>query len=71
MIIEWPLNGQYHERRDVNITSRMVVFRFPSNNDRYLKCRNFVILIKEIPSVIIMESDDLEMTVSENHDRKS
>ena len=53
MIIEWPLNGLFHVRRDVIIMSRMVVIRFPSNDGRYLKCQNFVILIKEIPAILL------------------
>ena len=65
VIIEWPQNWLFHDRHDVIIMSRAVVIRFPSNNGRYLKCRNFV-----SRNVIITESIDLEMTVSENHDRK-
>ena len=34
----------------------------------YLKV---IIMIQKSGNVIIMESNDLEMTVSENHDRKS
>ena len=41
-IIEWPLNGLFHDRRDVIITSQMIIIRFPSNDGRYLKFRNFV-----------------------------
>ena len=39
VIIEWSLNGLFHDRRDVIITSRMFIIRFPSNDGRYLKCR--------------------------------
>ena len=55
----------------------MVVIRFLSNDGRYLKCRNFVLVKshyyddQKSRNVIITESNDLEMTVSENHDRKS
>ena len=49
MIIEWPLKGLFQYSRDVIIMSRTVLFRFLSNNGCYLKCRNFIILIKEIP----------------------
>ena len=49
--IEWPLNGFFHDCRDMIITSQMVIIRFPSNDGRYLKCRNFVILILEIPGI--------------------
>ena len=59
MIIELPLNGLFHDYRDMIITSRMVVIRFPSNDGRY-----------QGTCIIIKESNDLEMTVSENHDRK-
>ena len=51
MIIEWPLNGHFHDRCDMIITSEMVVIRFPSKDGHYLKCWNFVILIKEIPAI--------------------
>ena len=34
VIIEWPLNGLFHDRRDVILTSQMVVIRFPSNDGR-------------------------------------
>ena len=51
VIIQWPLNGLFHDCRDVIIRSWMVVIMFPSNNGRYLKCRNFVILILEIPAI--------------------
>ena len=56
MIIECPLNGQFHDCRDVIITSRMAV-SFLVNNGYYdeQKSRN----------VIIMESEGLEMTMSE------
>ena len=50
VIVEWPLNGLFYDRRGVIITSQMVVIRFPSNDGHYLKCRNFFILIKEIPA---------------------
>ena len=59
VIIEWPLTGLFH----VIITSPMVVIRFQSKDGHYLKYWNFV--------VIIGESNNLEMTVSENHDKKS
>ena len=51
VIIKWPLNGLFHDRRDMIITSQMVVIRFPSNDGRYFKCRNLVILISEIPVI--------------------
>ena len=47
VIIEWPLNGQFHDARDVILTSRNEVRGFPSdNNDDVqtllaLKCRHF------------------------------
>ena len=50
VIIEWPLNGLFHDRRDVIITSQMVVIWFPSNNGGYLKCRNFVISLNALSS---------------------
>ena len=43
VIVEWPLNGLFYDRRGVIITSQMVVIRFPSNDGHYFKCRNFVI----------------------------
>ena len=55
----------------------MVVIRFLSNDGRYLKCRNFVLVKshyyddQKSRNIIITESNNLEMTVSENHDRKS
>ena len=51
VIIEWPLNGLFHDHCDVIIMSRMVIIRFPSNDGRYLNCRNFVILILEILAI--------------------
>ena len=56
VIIEWPKNGLFHDRCYVIITSRMVVISYDDQKSR---------------SVIITESNDLEMTVSENHDLKS
>ena len=57
MIIECPLNRQYHDHRDVIITSQMAVSNNFVNNRYYdeQKSRN----------VRIMESDGLEMTMSE------
>ena len=46
VIVEWTLNGLFHDPRDVIIPPRTVVIRFVSNNGRYLKCRNFVILLR-------------------------
>ena len=51
MIIEWPLKGLFHNRRDVIITSWTVIITVLANDGRYLKRRNFVILIKEIPAI--------------------
>ena len=69
MIIECPLNGQYHDRHDVILTSRMAV----SNN---LFTHYFSVNIlksgyyddQRSINVIITKNDDLEMTLSENHD---
>ena len=47
VIIEWPLNGLFHDRRDVIIMSQMVIIRFPFNNGRSLKCRNFVYIVMD------------------------
>ena len=33
MIIEWPLNGQYHERRDAIITFWMNFFEVDDDDD--------------------------------------
>ena len=33
VIIEWPLNGQFHDVRDVISTSRNDVRGFPSDDD--------------------------------------
>ena len=46
----------FYDRLDVIKTSQMVVIRFLSNDGRYLKCRNFIILIKEIPAIFILKS---------------
>ena len=70
VIIEWPLNWLFHDRCDMIITSRMVVIRFLSNDGRYLKCRNFVILIKEIPAISLDKKVSL-FFAKYNHDRKS
>ena len=35
MIIERPLNGLFHDCRDVILMSRKVVIKFPSNGDHY------------------------------------
>ena len=67
MIIEWPLNGFFHYRRDLIITSQMVVIRFPSNDVHYLKCWKFVIVKshyyddQKTAKVIITKSNDLEI----------
>ena len=63
MIIKCPQNGQYHVRRDVILTSGMAVI----NNSI------MVTIIQNIGNsscinITITENDDLEMTVSENHD---
>ena len=42
VIIEWPLNGLFHDCRNAIITSQMVVIRFPSDDGHFFKCRNFV-----------------------------
>ena len=49
MIIEWTLNGKYHNRRDVILTSRMAV------------CNNFitVTVIQNINSMILIRCYDL------------
>ena len=49
VIIEWPLNCLFHDRRDVILTSPMVVIRFLSNNDRYLKYWNVDISVTQSP----------------------
>ena len=43
--------GFFHDCRDVIIKSQMVIIIFPYNDGRYFKCRNFVILIKEIQAI--------------------
>ena len=70
MIIKWPLNGLFHDRCGVIIMSQMVIIRIPSNDGHYLKCWNFDYDDQKSRNVKIMERNDLEMTVSENHDRK-
>ena len=61
MIIKWLLNGLFHECCDVIITPQMVVIRFPFNDGRYLKYYDD----QKSRNVIITESNNLEMTVSE------
>ena len=61
MIIECPLNGQFHDRRDVILTSRMAV----SNN--FLTVTVFFVKscfydVQKSRNVIMTESNDLEMT---------
>ena len=47
VIMEWPLNGQFHNARDIILTSRNDVRGFPSDdNDDVqtllaVKCRHF------------------------------
>ena len=62
VIIECPLNEQYHDRRDVILTSGMAV----SNNFFIVKSCYYD--DQRSINVIITENDDLEMMVSENHD---
>ena len=44
VIIEWPLNGQFHNRRDVILTSQMAVSSFIVKSRYYddQKSRNLV-----------------------------
>ena len=63
MIIECPLNGQYHDRRDVILTSRMAV----SNNFITVTVIQNIRYYDEQKSrnVRITKNDGLEMTISE------
>ena len=51
VIIEWPLKGLFHDRRDVILTSRTVIITFFANDGHYLKRQKFVNLNKEIPAI--------------------
>ena len=41
-IIEGPLLRQFHDPRDVILTSQMVVIKIFSNGDRYIKHRKII-----------------------------